>query len=55
LRKILPEHQWTPFSMRLILHGRRVCIARQPRCESCALLPDCPRVGVNVAIRETGP
>jgi len=51
LRKILPEREWTPFSMRLILHGRRVCIARRPRCENCALLPDCPRVGVNVAIR----
>ncbi len=54
LRKILPERQWTPFSMRLILHGRRVCIARRPRCENCALLPDCPRVGVELAIRETG-
>jgi endonuclease-3 len=54
LRKILPEREWTPFSMRLIMHGRRVCIARRPRCENCALSPDCPRVGVNVAIRETG-
>jgi len=51
LRKILLEREWTPFSMRLILHGRRVCIARRPRCENCALLPDCPRVGVDVAIR----
>ena len=46
LQKILPEREWTPFSMRLILHGRQVCFARRPRCESCALAPDCPRVGV---------
>ena len=46
LQKLLPPDQWTPFSMRLILHGRSVCFARGPRCESCRLLPDCPRVGV---------
>ena len=51
LRKILPEREWTPFSMRLILHGRRVCIARRPRCETCALLPDCPRIGIKLAVR----
>lgn len=55
LQKILPEREWTPFSMRLILHGRRVCIARRPQCENCALSPDCPRAGVKAAIRETGP
>jgi endonuclease-3 len=46
LRKLLPPHDWTPFSMRLILHGRRVCHARSPRCESCTLRPDCPRIGL---------
>jgi endonuclease-3 len=43
---ILPPSEWTPFSMRLILHGRQVCEARKPRCEQCALLPDCPQIGV---------
>ncbi len=46
LQKLLPADQWTPFSMRLILHGRNVCFARAPRCDSCKLLPDCPRIGV---------
>jgi endonuclease-3 len=49
LQKMLPETEWTPFSMRLILHGRRVCIARRPRCESCQLSDDCPRVGLKFA------
>jgi endonuclease III len=30
------------FSLRLILHGRRVCIARRPRCEDCVLNDYCP-------------
>ncbi|HEY2662833.1 MAG TPA: endonuclease III [Candidatus Binataceae bacterium] len=49
LQKLLREAQWTPFSMRLILHGRRVCIARRPQCERCRLNDDCPRVGVKTA------
>jgi endonuclease-3 len=45
-QKLLPPNYWTPFSMRLILHGRRVCFARAPRCDACTLRPDCPRIGV---------
>ena len=29
-------------SLRLILHGRRVCLARRPRCEACVLNDFCP-------------
>jgi endonuclease-3 len=46
LQKLRPPHDWTPFSMRLILHGRRVCFARSPRCEACGLRADCSRIGV---------
>lgn len=46
LQKQLPSSEWTPFSMRLILHGRQVCNARGPRCDACALRPDCPQIGV---------
>jgi len=49
LQKLLPPREWTPFSMRLILHGRRICIARAPLCGQCALLPDCPQVGVKTS------
>ena len=48
LRELLPEREWTRFSMSLILHGRRVCYARRPRCEACELRPDCPQIGVAV-------
>jgi endonuclease-3 len=46
LQELLPPKEWTPFSMRLILHGRRVCFARGPRCDVCTLRADCPRIGV---------
>ena len=33
-------------SLRLILHGRRVCAARKPRCDGCVLAHFCPKIGV---------
>ena len=42
LMKLLPPEQWTGFSHRLILHGRRNCHARKPDCRSCFLNDICP-------------
>jgi len=39
---MVPKEEWTGLSLRLILHGRRVCIARRPRCEVCVLNDFCP-------------
>ncbi|MGH7902626.1 MAG: endonuclease III [Candidatus Dormibacteraceae bacterium] len=39
---MVPAREWTGLSLRLILHGRRVCAARRPRCEVCALNDFCP-------------
>ena len=47
LTALLPPSAWTPFSHRMIAHGRRVCLARRPRCASCALASLCCRVGVD--------
>lgn len=41
LRKILPAEESNDFCHRLVLHGRAVCIARRPQCESCTLRPYC--------------
>ncbi len=46
MQAILPPKDWTPFSMRLILHGRQVCVARAPRCDICPISKDCPKIGV---------
>jgi len=40
--RMVPKEEWTGLSLRLILHGRRVCIARRPRCEECVLNDFCP-------------
>jgi len=40
--KMVPPEEWTDLSLRLILHGRRICIARRPLCEECALNDYCP-------------
>lgn len=42
----VPKKEWIDFSHRLIHHGRRVCVARKPRCEQCVLAKWCPRIGV---------
>ena len=42
LMALVPRKDWTLFSHLLIWHGRRVCIARRPRCESCVLNTICP-------------
>ncbi|MBQ18956.1 MAG: endonuclease III [Planctomycetaceae bacterium] len=46
LMNLLPKTQWIDFSHRIIHHGRKVCIARRPRCVDCTLLKWCPRVGL---------
>ena len=42
LNALVPAAGRGAFSLRLILHGRRVCTARAPRCESCLLADLCP-------------
>ena len=37
LRAVLPPEESSDFCHRMVLHGRAVCTARSPRCESCTL------------------
>jgi len=39
---MVPASAWTDLGLRLILHGRRVCVARRPRCPVCVLNDVCP-------------
>jgi endonuclease III len=39
---LVPPTSWGPLSLQMILHGRRVCIARRPRCGDCVLNDFCP-------------
>ena len=42
LMTLVPRDKWTWFSHTLILHGRRVCIARRPKCDVCVINQLCP-------------
>jgi endonuclease III len=42
LMKIVPREDWGRFPHLLIWHGRRICLARLPRCESCVINDLCP-------------
>jgi endonuclease III len=42
LNSFLPPAARGPFSLRMILHGRRVCDAKRPRCAECVLEDICP-------------
>ncbi len=42
LNPMIPAAERGDFSLRLILHGRRVCVARRPRCQDCVLADFCP-------------
>ena len=42
LMALVPRDKWTWFSHTLILHGRRVCMARRPKCEICVINRLCP-------------
>jgi endonuclease-3 len=46
LMKLVPRRDWARFPHLLIWHGRRICVARVPRCPDCVLLDLCPSARV---------
>ena len=42
LVRLFPSERWTMLAHLLIEHGRRICVARKPKCESCFLNDVCP-------------
>jgi endonuclease-3 len=46
LNAMVPARDRGVFSLRLILHGRAVCVARKPRCGACVLADFCPSAGL---------
>jgi endonuclease-3 len=52
--RMVPPVEWTGLSLRLILHGRQVCVARRPRCQACALESWCPASQLRAAAAASG-
>jgi len=50
LKRLVPRADWARFPHLLIWHGRRVCVARVPRCHACVLNDLCPASRVRRAI-----
>ena len=48
LMRLVPRRYWNVFPHLLIWHGRRVCMARAPRCEACVVNDLCPASRVDV-------
>jgi endonuclease-3 len=46
LEQLIAREHWIDVSKRLILHGRRICSARGPRCDDCVLVGLCQRNGL---------
>lgn len=46
LMKIIPKKEWGGFSMRMVLHGRQICVARKPGCGRCPLNKVCPSANI---------
>ena len=42
LMRLYPRERWLEVADLFIHHGRRVCLARRPRCEACPIEPLCP-------------
>lgn len=49
LMKLLPQADWENWSIRLIYHGRAVCMARKPECDRCELADLCLSSGTTAA------
>jgi endonuclease-3 len=49
LMQIVPRQKWGRFTYLLIEHGRKICIARRPKCEKCLLNDICPSAFIGQA------
>jgi endonuclease III len=51
ITSMVPPEEWAGLSLRLILHGRRVCTARNPQHDRCVLRDICPSADIAPATR----
>ncbi len=42
MMELVPKRDWIHWSSSITLHGRRVCVARKPKCDACTLNDICP-------------
>lgn len=50
LVELVPKKDWIDFSHLMIYHGRKVCKARKPLCDECAVEPVCPSSSLKTGV-----
>ncbi|HIK18863.1 MAG TPA: endonuclease III [Leptolyngbyaceae cyanobacterium M33_DOE_097] len=55
LMPLLPRPDWENWSIRLIYHGRAVCMARNPQCDRCQLADLCPSANKVTPAKKVAP
>ncbi len=53
LMKLIPQEEWTFWGPAMILHGRRVCKAIKPKCNTCPFEAMCPKIGLDTPQEES--
>ena len=48
LAEIVPQKDWVMFPHWMIFHGRKICVARRPKCAECVLADICPSAKIDV-------
>ena len=51
LNALVPKGRRTLGAHLLIAHGRRICVARKPRCGECPVENLCPKIGVSILVK----
>lgn len=46
LREVLPQKHWIEFNDILVCFGQNLCVPVSPKCSTCLIQADCPRIGV---------
>ena len=54
LMKLFPREEWGDVNHRMVWFGREVCDARKPLCDTCEMLPFCPRREPPKAVKPAG-
>lgn len=47
LMAVIPQNRWTMACHQLVFHGRKICHAQKPNCNTCSVAPLCPQIGVH--------
>jgi endonuclease-3 len=55
LMELVPKKHWIMFPHWMIFHGRRICIARKPKCRECVLGDICPSRDLFVSTGQAAP